>query len=206
LWADTSGSAANITSEIAAGKIGGWLHTRDKQITGYQNQLDALADGLRSQINAIHASGFGLDGTTGTNLFDDSASGAAGFRVNQAVLNDLDLIAASANLPGVPGNADQAIAIHNLRTALTMNGSTTFDSAADTLVSQVGYDVQTAKANSMHQGDMMTYLENYRESVSGVSLDEEMVNLVKFEAAYNAAAKMVSMADDMLNTLMNILR
>jgi flagellar hook-associated protein 1 FlgK len=206
LWADMSGSAANITSEIAAGKIGGWLHTRDKQITGYQNQLDALADGLRSRINAIHASGFGLDGTTGTNLFDDSASGAAGFRVNQAVLNDLDLIAASANLPGVPGNADQAIAIHNLRTALTMNGSTTFDSAADTLVSQVGYDVQTAKANSMHQADMMTYLENYRESVSGVSLDEEMVNLVKFEAAYNAAAKMVSMADDMLNTLMNILR
>jgi len=206
LWADMNGSAANITSAIAAGKIGGWLHTRDKQITGYQNQLDALADGLRSQINAIHASGFGLDGTTGTHLFDDSASGAAGFRVNQAVLNDLDLIAASANLPGVPGNADQAIAIHNLRTALTMNGNATFDSAADTLVSQVGYDVQTAKANSMHQADMMTYLQNYRESVSGVSLDEEMVNLVKFEAAYNAAAKMISMADDMLNTLMDLIR
>jgi len=206
LWADMNGSAANITSAIAAGKIGGWLHTRDKQITGYQNQLDALADGLRSQINAIHASGFGLDGTTGTHLFDDSASGAAGFRVNQAVLNDLDLIAASANLPGVPGNADQAIVIHNLRTALTMNGNATFDSAADTLVSQVGYDVQTAKANSMHQADMMTYLQNYRESVSGVSLDEEMVNLVKFEAAYNAAAKMISMADDMLNTLMDLIR
>jgi flagellar hook-associated protein 1 FlgK len=58
----------------------------------------------------------------------------------------------------------------------------------------------------MHQADMMTYLENYRESVSGVSLDEEMVNLVKFEAAYNAAAKMISMADDMLNTLMNLMR
>jgi len=51
---------------------------------------------------------------------------------------------------------------------------------------------------------MMTYLENYRESVSGVSLDEEMVNLVKFEAAYNAAAKMISMADDMLNMLMSV--
>jgi flagellar hook-associated protein 1 FlgK len=66
--------------------------------------------------------------------------------------------------------------------------------------------VQTAKANSSHQADLMTYLENYRESISGVSLDEEMVNLVKFEAAYNAAAKMVSMADDMLDTLMNIIR
>ncbi len=206
LWPDISGGAVVISGEITGGKIGGWLQTRDTQIVGYQDQLDMLADELRTQINAIHASGFGLDGTTGTNLFDDSASGAADFRVNQAVLNDLDLIAASANLPGVPGNADQAIAIHNLRTALAMNGNATFDSATDTLISQVGYDVQTAKANSSHQADMMTYLENYRESVAGVSLDEEMVNLVKFEAAYNAAAKMISMADDMLNTLMNIVR
>jgi flagellar hook-associated protein 1 FlgK len=206
LWADMSGSAANITSEIAAGKIGGWLHTRDKQITGYQNQLDALADGLRNQINTLHASGFGLDGTTGTNLFDNSTSGAADFRVNPDVLNDLNLIAASATAAGIPGDADRAIAIHNLRTALTMGGTATFDTAVNTLISQVGYDVQSAKANSMHQADMMTYLENYRESVSGVSLDEEMVNLVKFEAAYNAAAKMISMADDMLNTLMNLMR
>jgi flagellar hook-associated protein 1 FlgK len=126
--------------------------------------------------------------------------------VNPAVLSDLDLIAASAP-PGVYGNAGQAIAINALRTSLTMNGGTsTFDAAANSLVSQVGYDVQTAKANASHQADMMTYLENYRESVSGVSLDEEMVNLVKFEAAYNAAAKMVSMADEMLDSLMNMVR
>jgi flagellar hook-associated protein 1 FlgK len=206
LWPDISGGAVVISGEITGGKIGGWLQTRDAQVVGYQDQLDALADELRTQINVIHASGFGLGGTTGTNLFDSTASGAADFRVNSDVLNDLDLIAASATPAGVPGDADQAIAILNLRTALTMNGNATFDNAANTLISQVGYDVQTAKANSGHQADMMAYLENYRESVSGVSLDEEMVNLVKFEAAYNAAAKMISMADDMLNTIMNIIR
>jgi flagellar hook-associated protein 1 FlgK len=206
LWADMSGSAANITGQIAAGKIGGWLQTRDTLITGYQSQLDAIADGLRTQINTLHASGFGLDGTTGTNLFDNSTSGAADLRINPDVLNDLDLIAASATAAGVPGDADQAIKIHNLRTELTMGGTATFDTAVNTLVSQVGYDVQTAKANSSHQAAMTSYLENYRESVSGVALDEEMVNLVKFEAAYNAAAKMISMADDMLDALMNIIR
>ncbi len=205
LWPDLNGAAVVVTGEISGGNIGGWLQTRDVQIAGYQDQLDALAQGLRDQINSIHAAGYGLDGTTGTALL--IGTGAADLQVNSAVLGDFDLIAASATAAGVPGNADNALAIYDLRTALTMSGGTaTFDSAANTLVSQVGYDVQTAAANAGHQADMMTYLENYRESVSGVSLDEEMVNLVKFEAAYNAAAKMISMADDMLNQLMSMIR
>jgi flagellar hook-associated protein 1 FlgK len=203
-WPDVSGGLVNLSGEIGGGRIGGWLQTRDTKIAGYQDDLDALAQGLISEVNSLHSEGYGLDGTTGTDLF--TGTGAADMEVNPAVLSDLDLIAASAP-PGVYGNADQAIAINALRTSLTMNGGTsTFDAAANSLVSQVGYDVQTAKANASHQADMMTYLENYRESVSGVSLDEEMVNLVKFEAAYNAAAKMVSMADEMLDSLMNMVR
>ena len=203
-WPDVSGGLVNLSGEIGGGRIGGWLQTRDTKIAGYQDDLDALAQGLISEVNSLHSAGYGLDGTTGTDLF--TGTGAADMEVNPAVLSDLDLIAASAP-PGVYGNAGQAIAINALRTSLTMNGGTsTFDAAANSLVSQVGYDVQTAKANASHQADMMTYLENYRESVSGVSLDEEMVNLVKFEAAYNAAAKMVSMADEMLDSLMNMVR
>ena len=106
----------------------------------------------------------------------------------------------------MPGDASNAAAIADLRTGLTMSGGTaTFDDAANALVSLVGHDVQEAKTYQSHQADMMTYLDNYRESVSGVNLDEEMVNLVKYQAAYNAAAKMISMGDDMLNSLMNMI-
>jgi flagellar hook-associated protein 1 FlgK len=203
LWPGPDGGSVAISSEITGGKIGGWLQTRDAKIAGYQDQLDALANGLREQVNGLHASGYGLDKTTGVDLF--TGSGAADMQVNPDILQDPDLIAASDTELGVPGNAGNAIAINALRSSPTM-GSATFDTAANSLVSQVGYDVQTAKANADHQADMMTYLENYRESVSGVSLDEEMVNLVKFEAAYNAAAKMISMADEMLDSLMNMLR
>jgi flagellar hook-associated protein 1 FlgK len=205
LWPDANGGSVNLSAEITGGKIGGWLQTRDVKIASYQDQLDALAQGLIGEVNSLHAAGYGLDGTTGTDLF--TGTGAADLALNADILDDPNLIAASATAAGVPGNADQAIAINALRTGLTMNGGTaTFDTAVNTLVGQVGYDVQTAKANESHQADMMTYLENYRESVSGVSLDEEMVNLVKFEAAYNAAAKMVSMADEMLDSLMNMVR
>jgi len=205
IWPDINGGAVNISAEITGGRIGGWRQTRDTKIAGYQDDLDALAEKLMEKVNEIHADGYGLDGTTDIDLF--TGSGAADMQVNPEILEDLNLLAASATLAGVPGNADNAIAINALRTGLTMNdGTATFDAAANSLVSQVGYDVQTAKASAGHQADMMTYLENYRESVSGVSLDEEMVNLVKFEAAYNAAAKMVSIADEMLDSLMNIIR
>jgi flagellar hook-associated protein 1 FlgK len=204
IWPDINGGAVNISAEITGGRIGGWRQTRDTKIAGYQDDLDALAEKLMQKVNEIHADGYGLDGTTDIDLF--TGSGAADMQVNPEILEDLNLIAASATAAGAPGNASNAIAINALRTSPTMDGAATFDTAANTLVSQVGYDVQAAKANASHQADMMTYLENYRESVSGVSLDEEMVNLVKFEAAYNAAAKMVSMADEMLDSLMNIIR
>ena len=124
--------------------------------------------------------------------------------VNQAILDDPGRIAAASAAGAVPGDASNAAAIADLRTALTMNGGT-FDDAANELVSQVGHDVQEAKTYQSHQTDMLAYLDNYRESVSGVNLDEEMVNLVKYQAAYNAAAKMITMGDDMLNTLMNMI-
>jgi flagellar hook-associated protein 1 FlgK len=204
-WPNIDGGDVVITDEISAGKIGGWLQARDDKIAGYQDRLDALAQGLMNEVNALHAAGYGLDGTAGTDLF--TGSGAADIQLNAAILGDLNLIAAATTAAGVPGNADNAIAINALSTRLTMNGATaTFDDAANALVSQAGYDVQTAKGTASHQAEMMTYLENYRESVSGVSLDEEMVNLVKFQAAYDAAAKMISMADEMMDSLINMVR
>ena len=135
--------------------------------------------------------------------------------VNQAIIDDPGRIAAASATGAVPGDASNAAAIADLRTALTMGGdpdtipitlpTSTFDDAANELVSQVGHDVQEAKTYQSHQTDMLAYLDNYRESVSGVNLDEEMVNLVKYQAAYNAAAKMITMGDDMLSTLMNMI-
>jgi flagellar hook-associated protein 1 FlgK len=127
--------------------------------------------------------------------------------VTPSIAADPNLIAAASTSAGAPGDAGNALAIHALSTALTMNGnSASFDEAANALVSQVGFDTREAGAQASYQADMVTYLENYRESVAGVSLDEEMVNLVKFQAAYNAAAKMISMADEMMDSLFNMIR
>jgi flagellar hook-associated protein 1 FlgK len=213
VWPESTSASVNISSEITSGKMAGWLQTRDTKIAGYMSDLNSLAQTLATEVNALHIGGYGLDGiTTGTVFFEvlgpDFASKMA---VNQDILDNPNLIAAASApvLPltnALPGDASNAAAIADLRTALTMNGDTaTFDDAANALVGQVGHDVQEATTYQSHQADMLAYLDNYRESVSGVNLDEEMVNLVKYQAAYNAAAKMITVGDEMLNTLMNMI-
>jgi flagellar hook-associated protein 1 FlgK len=207
VWPDITGASVDISSEIASGKMAGWLQARDTKIAGYMDDLDALADTLSTAVNTLHTGGFDLYGDAGADFFE--GSGAADMAVNPDILADSNLIAAASAAAAVPGDASNAAAIADLRTALKMGGpppTSTFDDAANALVSQVGHDVQEAKSYQSHQADMLTYLDNYRESVAGVNLDEEMVNLVKYQAAYNAAAKMITMGDELLNSLMNMIR
>ena len=146
------------------------------------------------------------DLSTGTNTAVlGGGSSARGFQVNIDVSNNLDLIAASSTAAGIPGNNTQAIEIANLQHTLTMNGnSSTFEGHYNSLVSKVGGNLRSADAYFNHQSDMVVQLENRRESISGVSLDEEMINLVKFQTAYDAAAKLVATADELMQTVLNL--
>jgi len=205
LWPDLDGGTTDITDAVRGGRIGGTLAVRDERLVAYRERLDELARGLLDAVNVVHAAGYGSDGTTGTALF--TGTGAADLRLNPAVESDPRLLAASATAAGVPGNAENAMRLLALREAPLLRGGTaTFEEAAQGLVSLVGFDVQQARAQAQHEGDMLGFLENRREAVSGVSLDEEMVNLLKYQAAYQAAAKLVSLADDMLDSLMSMVR
>ena len=69
----------------------------------------------------------------------------------------------------------------------------------------VGNEVLSSNSYYDHQTEMVAYLDNYRESVSGVSLDEEMINLIKFQNAYTAAAKLISTADELMESVLNMI-
>lgn len=205
LWPDLDGALTDITASVGGGRVGGVLAVRDERLVAYQERIDEIARGLLTEVNAVHAAGFGLGETTGTDLF--VGSGAADLRLNPEVAANPGLLAASATAEGVPGNAGNALRMLSLReTPLLRGGTATFEEAAQGLVSLVGFDVQQARAQAQHTSDMLGFLENHRESVSGVSLDEEMVNLIRYQAAYQAAAKLVSLADEMLDSLMTMVR
>jgi flagellar hook-associated protein 1 FlgK len=204
-WNASDGSTTvNITSQLSGGELKGWIDTRDGLITGYLVQLDTLADTVRTSVNGLHALGFDLNGVAGGQFF--TGTGAVNIAVNSTIVADTDLIAAAGAGEGLPGGNSTAIAIANLQSAATMAGSSTFDEYYNSLVGRVGADVQAADFNQTHQATMVQNLEQYRQEVSGVSLDEEMVNLIQFQQAYNAAAKLITTADDMMDTLMGMVR
>ena len=205
VWVDDSGSTANITSDISNGKLKGLLDVRDVIITDYLTRLDTLAGGLRTDLNLLHQSGFDLNGVVGEEFFAGTGT-AADIEVNPNIVGDLDFIAAASDPLTFPGDNRNAIAIANLQHQLTMSGNTaTYNDYYGSVIRDVGNEVLKSESYYHHQTDMMMQLENQRESVSGVSLDEEMINLLKFQNAYTAAARLITTADEMMQTIMQML-
>ena len=203
VWLDGSGNSANITNSISGGKLKGWIEARDASIPGYLSSLDDLAATIISEVNTLHQGGFDLNSNSEEPFF--TGTSASHIAVNPSIVNNVNLIATSGTAGGVPGDNSTAIAIANLQYAHTMSsGTATFDDYYNSVVSDVGNDVQTASTNFDHQTSMVNHLNNYRESISGVSLDEEMINLIKFQHAYDAAAKLITTVDELLNTVINM--
>jgi len=205
-WQAGDGSTVDITGQIDSGELKGWIYSRDTSIEDYLTRLDTLSANMISEVNTLHAAGTTLDSvtTTGVNFF--TGTGAVNMAVNSAIEGNSDLIAAASAGEGLPGGNSTAIAIANLQTSATMPGSSTFDAYYNSLVGQVGADVQTTDFNQNHQQTMVENLKEYRQEVSGVSLDEEMVNLIQFQQAYSAAAKLITTADEMVDTLLSMVR
>ena len=173
-----------------------------------QNRKTPSRRGMRRAHDKLDPATLSIDSTTGAPVTGQpffAGTTSATMEVDAAIVGDVNRIAAAATAATVPGDNSNAIALANLQGQLTMNSaSTTFDSYYSALASGVGTDVSNATANHEYEDAMVSHLENYRESVSGVSLDEEMVNLVKFQHAYEAAAKLITTVDDMLNTVLNM--
>ena len=202
-----SAPATPINSSVSAGNLKGWLDVRDSLVPGYKDSLDSLAQQIIQEVNTLHAGGTGLDGSTGIDFF--SGNSASTIAVNPDILNNVNIIAAAGPVSSelVAGDNTQAIAISKLQNTLTMNGNTdTYDTYYNSLVSSVGSDSRNASASLEHQTTVVDQMNNLRESVSGVSTDEEMVNLVQFQHGYSAAAKLIDTVSQMMDTVINMVK
>ncbi|MDY7031206.1 MAG: flagellar hook-associated protein FlgK [Thermodesulfobacteriota bacterium] len=129
---------------------------------------------------------------------------ASTISVNSVVENDINKIAAATS-SNSPGDNTNALAIADLQNALLLDsGTSTLDDYYNSLVSDVGVESQNASNMSSHQELILEQLENQRSSVSGVSLDEEMINLIKYQNAYTAATQLVSAIDEILRQVVEM--
>jgi flagellar hook-associated protein 1 FlgK len=202
----TGNGPDDITTEITSGRIGGLLHARDTLIPGYLQQLDTMAFAVVQQVNTLHQAGFDGNGAAGGPFFAPLATAtgaAAAIGVSAAVAADAALVAASST--GAPGDNQTARALAALRDANVLFGGTaTFAEGWARLAYTVGADASAAQLQQASRGAVREEVERLRDQVSGVSLDEEAANLIKFQRAYEANAKFFATIDSVLETLMSL--
>ena len=204
---DVYSQGTDITSSIAGGQLQGFINARDTAIPATQSSLDNLAAGLISAVNTQQTAGYDLKNDTITPPFftpfaQSSPGSNAGAAATMSVaLTDPDQIAASSD--GTPGNNSNATALANLQNTPIVSGQTAGDYYSN-LIDQVGNDVSNSTSEQEAVGLVLQQLTNQQQSISGVSLDQEAANLITYQQAYEAAARVISTIDELNNSTLNM--
>lgn len=189
----------DITSSISAGKLGGLLQVRDKSIPGFSGQLDTFAFQFVEAVNSANRQGFTTSGSPGQDIFTVPATSKGAAEGNSLATTDPQVIAASVDgAPGSSGNLANLLQVQS--SALPMGENPT--EAYANLVFQAGSAVANSKASSDASDLIMQQLSDQRASVSGVSQDEESTNLIRYQRAYQACARVVTTVDELTQTVL----
>jgi flagellar hook-associated protein 1 FlgK len=203
-------SSAVINLSGSKGEIGGTLKVRDQIVDDYLSKLDELAYNIATEVNSVHAAGYGLDNSTGNDFFTNPAAVTGYSALISVAVTDPDQLAAADTdvVANGKGNNTNALTIAGLasKPVSSSAGSITMSSFYNALVGSVGVGVQNANRAKDLSDSVLTQLGNLRESQSGVSMDEEMTNLLNYQKAYEGSAKMISAVAEMMDTIINMVR
>ena len=188
--------------DITSGSVLGVIEARDGEIQTLMDGIDTLAATLVEKINEIHTTGFALDGTTtGADFF--TGTDAASIAMNDAFLLDPNLIQASAD--GAPGNNEIAKSMAELgATKLDDLGNLTFSENYNQAVATFGQSSANVGSQLLDQKAVTRMLEQQRDAVGGVSIDEEVTTMLIFQRAFQASARMITTVDEMIQTVLTL--
>ena len=196
-----------VTENFKGGKIGALIEMRDQAVSTVLGRLDEMAYTIANSVNEIHSQGFTADGLTNVNFFApvDGVTGAASrLSLSDDVKNSVNNIAV-ALAAQAPGDNRNAIAIANLQNLhLLNNGHTTVDDFYNSIVADIGVASSRNNEDAGQQKGILTQLSKVRDQVSGVSIDEETTNLMQFQHAFDASARVIKVADEMLETVLKL--
>ncbi|NEY19161.1 flagellar hook-associated protein FlgK [Bacillus ginsengihumi] len=189
------------------------------------DQLDQLAYTFGTVFNAVHEKGTDLDGNTGNDFFTfdgltDYHGAANALKVDPNMT--YSKVAASTN--GDSGDGTNAINLGNIEdfelssSSISLQGFTdqldlsslnlpistgTIASNYEGMIGKIGVDAQEANNLQSNSENLLNSVDSNRQSVSAVSLDEELTNMIKYQQAYNAAARSITVCDEMLDKIIN---
>lgn len=193
-----------LDSSSLGGEFKGLLSLRDELIPQVQEQLDQLAYVLVSEVNALHAAGTGQGGSTGVLFFQNLADAAGAAGSIGVAITDSRQLAAGQNAG--EGDNRNALAMAALADSKVLGGTDTFTTFYGNLASRVGLASAQNRLSQTGLEDTLVQLQNLRDSKVGVSLEEEMINLIQFQRGFEASAKLLTTVDEMMETVLSIKR
>ena len=189
-----------INLDYQNGELKALFYLRDEVVEEYKKYLNDLAGGIINAVNTAHKQGYTLEElpVKGGDFF--VGQDAATIALNPSI--DVDPGKIAASLTGAPGDGENALAVARLRDQAIVDGSTPDDYYRG-VVSRLGVEKAESSRLLTNQNLLVDQLDMRKEAVSGVSLDEEMTNLIKYQYAYQAASLLTRTVDEMLDTLVN---
>ncbi|MBK8005983.1 MAG: flagellar hook-associated protein FlgK [Gemmatimonadetes bacterium] len=193
------------TVNLQTGQLAALAELSSTTLPGIRARLNGLVQGMVTEVNAIHRAGRNLTGATGIDFFDPTGLTASSVQLSQALQLTPDNIAAGRS--GGSGDNANALALAALRTnGVTSFGGQSIGEAYQALVSDLGVAVKDASQREEAQDVIANNADSQRKSVSGVSIDEELTQMIAQQNAYSAAARLVSVADEMMQAVLGMVR
>ena len=190
-------------NRVLGGEIGGHLDAFTAT-SGYIDDLNTFTTDFAAAMNTQHAAGFDATGTPGDILFDfDPLDPAATLNFSDTITANPDRLAFAGAAAALPGDADNLLAMMDIENQAVVSGDAP-GSFLSGLTSRVGADLSTAELVSARQADVVADLDEMASNISGVDMDEEASNLLTYQTAYQAAAKVMQATDSMLGVLMEL--
>lgn len=194
--------SSNTALTLTGGSTKGHLTARDGALQTLRNSLNLLAKQMVTSVNAAYnPSG------TGQNFFDPAGTNASSIQLASG-LTGLNVRASVAGGAAGDSSVAQAISKLDIRSFSSTSGDAingTMGESYSAAISLFSYSLSQSRMNHENQTGVLNIVRGQRESMSGVSLDEEAAELMKFQRAYQASARVISVVDQMLDIVVNSL-
>jgi flagellar hook-associated protein 1 FlgK len=195
MWSDDGTIAA-----VSAGEMGATRKLREWALNEVLPDLNNIASELIDAVNSLHTSGFTLDNNPGGDFF--SGSDAHDIDLSALVASDLNAIVTAAG-PDSPGDGSIALQMADLQEEHRAALGDSIVGAYATMTALLGLNVQQSDTMAGNQEALVGFLTDQRDSLAGVSLDEEGITMIGAQRAYEAAARVITVVDEMLDQLIN---
>ena len=202
------GNGGGVSLDPAGGRLGGLISARDEVVGPALEALDRFAFDFATAVNDVHRAGFGLDGVDGRSFFTPmmGIEGAAeGLELAAALAGAPERVGASGDLAGIPGDNVVALALAALSEQANFGSGTETPSVAlGRVANEVAGRLAGARSEEDAQRTMVSRIEELYASRTGVSIEEEMIQVTASQRALEASARALRAADEMLQTVLRM--